>query len=527
MALLTGFQVSLDDINLLGEASMAAFEGKPIPAGWTVVTPAELGLGAQYSDGIYFTNGDSGASAIVLRNGNEFIIAFRGTDDAADVANYATLGNGSYLNYFDPLLDAVADFAPPDAEFSVTGASLGGGAVNLLANVAGSAYGGRFDDAKFIAFASPVIKDASGILNLGFENDPIYKVVNFYANRSSSLDNLVLATDEYLAGNYDGNHPYDEYAHSNEELGFEALSRLSASEFYNKMSPDSVVIFTASTGVVQDKHPDRAGTGAFYLGWATTDQIVGRAGDDFIEGFSGNDSLSGGAGSDRIKGGDGNDILNGDGGKDVLDGGVGDDRFVLLAAEAKQDTVIGGDGIDTLRVGGVKNLTLASFDAAASSIEIWQGNGMAVLGTKAANSFDFSGLTSITGTGIAYVDAGAGNDDLIGSAFGDVLRGNGGADTLTGGAGDDALSGGGGFDTFIFAAPFGKDTITDFTEGAGLADVIQFDDTLFADFAAVVAAAVQVGANVEIQLDADNVLTLQNVSLTGPGQLAADDFLFV
>jgi hypothetical protein len=37
-----------------------------------------------------------------------------------------------------------------------------------------------------------------------FENDPIYKDLENYSNEPSSLDNLVLATAEYMAGNYDG-----------------------------------------------------------------------------------------------------------------------------------------------------------------------------------------------------------------------------------------------------------------------------------------------------------------------------------
>ena len=37
MALLTGFNVTLDKAKLLGEASLAAFAGKPIPAGYTVL----------------------------------------------------------------------------------------------------------------------------------------------------------------------------------------------------------------------------------------------------------------------------------------------------------------------------------------------------------------------------------------------------------------------------------------------------------------------------------------------------------
>jgi hypothetical protein len=60
MALLTGFNVTLDKAKLLGEASLAAFAGTPIPAGYTVLKPSDLGLAGQYQDGNYFKNGTTG-----------------------------------------------------------------------------------------------------------------------------------------------------------------------------------------------------------------------------------------------------------------------------------------------------------------------------------------------------------------------------------------------------------------------------------------------------------------------------------
>ena len=47
-------------------------------------------------------------------------------------------------------------------------------------------FGGEFASATFVAFASPIISTANGILNLGFENDSIYKVLNGYNDFSSA-----------------------------------------------------------------------------------------------------------------------------------------------------------------------------------------------------------------------------------------------------------------------------------------------------------------------------------------------------
>jgi hypothetical protein len=303
MGLLTGFNITLPETEMLGQAARAAFSGAAIPDGWSVLTPQQLGVAPQYWDGIYFSN--NGASAIVLQQGDAIVVSFRGTDSQEDFAYYPELLFGTYIDRFQPLLTAIAAQAPGDTHFYFTGASLGGGAVNQMADIASYQYAGRFAAAQFVAFASPIISNASGILNVGFENDPVYKVLENYSDEPSSLDNLVLATAQYMAGNYDGRHPLDYYAHSSSYL--DVIGRLEGSAFYDFMSPDSVLIFDAYSGPVTDVTPGRESSGAFYLGEAVADQIIGRAGDDFIEGFGGDDTLSGTAGNDRLDGGTGVD----------------------------------------------------------------------------------------------------------------------------------------------------------------------------------------------------------------------------
>src|SRR5262249_7548523 len=134
MSLLTGFNISLDEVGLLGQASQAAFVGGNSPIGWTVVTPAQLGLDPQYSDGNYFTDPGSGASAIVLRQGfSSYIVAFRGADGLNDTLHFPELLTGSYIHHYDPLLNHLKAIALSGADFAFTGASLGGGATNLMA----------------------------------------------------------------------------------------------------------------------------------------------------------------------------------------------------------------------------------------------------------------------------------------------------------------------------------------------------------------------------------------------------------
>lgn len=71
---------------------------------------------------------------------------------------------------------------------------------------------------------------------------------------------------------------------------------------------------------------------------------------------------------------------------------------------------------------------------------------------------------------------------------------------------------------------FGQATLVDFEVGEGSNDVIEFDQAVFADFDEVVAAASTNGADTVITLDADNSVTLKNVSLA---DLHVDDFQFV
>jgi Ca2+-binding RTX toxin-like protein len=116
-----------------------------------------------------------------------------------------------------------------------------------------------------------------------------------------------------------------------------------------------------------------------------------------------------------------------------------------------------------------------------------------------------------------------GNDMLSGGLGADTIDGGAGSDNIRGGEGSDTLTGGSGNDTFVFQPGFGHDTINDFAAGAGSDDVIEFDDAMFADFAAVLAASQQVGSDVQITVDASNSILLNDVALSN---LHQDDFRF-
>ncbi|CTQ55950.1 Poly(beta-D-mannuronate) C5 epimerase 2 [Roseibium album] len=129
------------------------------------------------------------------------------------------------------------------------------------------------------------------------------------------------------------------------------------------------------------------------------------------------------------------------------------------------------------------------------------------------------------GSAALKITGSSAGETLVGGEADDTIDGQLGNDTLTGAAGDDVLTGGTGSDTFVFGGgDTGHDTVTDFTAGAATDDLLSFETSLFADYAAVLAAATDVGSNTVITIDANTSIELQNVQID---DLHQDDFLFV
>lgn len=227
---------------------------------------------------------------------------------------------------------------------------------------------------------------------------------------------------------------------------------------------------TAADGV----NPSSPGTWNLYQNKAIHYDTGDRQ-DMFFGSATDNDTLDGGAGRDVIHGGAGNDAIDGGAGDDTLYGDDGDDHIV---GGGGKDVIYGGAGQDTIEGG-------------PETVKMYGGEG---------------------------------NDVLRGGSGNDYLFGENGNDMMIGGAGNDYLHGGNGSDTFVFAANFGKDIIGQFHDGFGTEDVIQFDKSVFADFAAVQSHMSQVGTSVVIALDEHNSVEIQKATLASFG---ADDFWFV
>lgn len=218
-----------------------------------------------------------------------------------------------------------------------------------------------------------------------------------------------------------------------------------------------------------------------------------------VTGGAGNDVLIGGTANDVLKGGAGNDILDlRAGGDDIANGGAGDDIFYLGRGFHAADSIVGGDGSDTVYLNGDYgagivfgattmtgvetldlvasnsgthnyNLTFASATVAAGATLTVNASGIpGAVGPAAADTVILDGHLETNGSFV--FNGHAGNDTFIGGRGADTMNGGGGGtDTFTGGGGADHLIAGLGVDTFVYNA------VSEST-GAGF-DTISFFDT--------------------------------------------------
>ncbi|MBY5403439.1 M10 family metallopeptidase [Rhizobium leguminosarum] len=293
------------------------------------------------------------------------------------------------------------------------------------------------------------------------------------------------------------------------------------------------------------------GTGAFTgTGNGLDNTITGGAAADTLSGGAGNDWLNGAAGADTLIGGTGNDTYSVDNAADVvtenanegtdtvrtsqlasytladnvenltytgtgafvaigngldntITGGIGNDR---LDGAAGADTLIGGFGNDTYYIDNVADVISENADEGADAVSTSLSSY-----TLAANveNLTYTGLDPFSGTG----------NSLDNRIIGGMTSRN----TLMGGAGNDMLIGGMLDDVFVYSPDWGHDTITNFKASGTAHDVIRIDDSVFSDWASLLAASSQSGNDTIITADADNTIILQNVMVS---DLQSEGFLF-
>jgi Ca2+-binding RTX toxin-like protein len=285
-------------------------------------------------------------------------------------------------------------------------------------------------------------------------------------------------------------------------------------------------------------------------------------------------------GDDTVYGNGGNDLLIGHGGADYLDGGTGNDIFVIggfgsgvqgttskaddgnkewIATGAKHDVIVGGDGIDTLRITtGIGANTKANGTVVLNndnfkSMEVVQVGGTVgrlnventdlqllndhyyfkANGTVAdlSNTLGNNGGTinnvvvdasGVTTNGLRF-EGNANQQTFIGTSKADVFVGNGGNDTLTGGGGADKFVFGKVYEQVVTGSATtvqtytntafnltGVDTITDFTRGT---DKLELHLDQYSNLAGFNASMLRVNATGTAQ-DANDYLVYNTTTKT-------------
>ena len=151
----------------------------------------------------------------------------------------------------------------------------------------------------------------------------------------------------------------------------------------------------------------------------------------------------------------------------VVEGTEGDDTFLVDPFDGFV-TYEGGAGYDQA-LASEDGMPIRMMNFSAGALEFIGANGFAnihILGTSGNNSFNFSATVL---DGITHIDAGIGDDTIVGSAGNDIILGGFGNDSMIGGAGDD---------TFVLTAGAGIDYI----DGGAGADTVLLEasDVTFA-----------------------------------------------
>lgn len=564
-----------------------------LPDGWSALTVGDLGLSADLADNMGFIKiespltgfTESGPQVKILaeRDGagqvTRLAVSYAGTNSPVDIVDYFQLNAGTLAPKLEPILAAVRAYAEAHgltgADVIVTGYSLGGGMANLQSEYAHTLAGGFFADSLYVGHASPLIDPSDRILNIGYENDVVFRVVgdqpdldsavaaggsgliNPDYNLASSTDNVVIfdgvyGSDIFRSGGFSLVNLLAWSGHMS-GVANDAITRIVGSEYYDLMARDSAVIVSGlgadkrGTTWVEDKAQSTSshhGEPTFLVGTSFNDLIRDGKSNDYIDAGVGDDVIRVSSGVNRIAGGEGTDTLR--------LGGYHNDWSVYrlsdgtLAFDRKDGSGLTlATGIERVDFEGLAigdtSLTNWPYSVQSDRLEDehwslfeWGDNdvayGRATEGTGGADVlsgkvvFGQGGDDRLSGTAASdMLHGGAGNDSLTLNSKGDRGYGAEGNDVITISAGGVRMNGGLGNDTFVFtSAVRGQVVIEDFDALANGNDVIQVARSQFADWGAVSSRMVQDGDDVVIRGD---LMTIR-LADTDLSQVGADDFLF-
>ncbi|SIS00975.1 polyurethane esterase [Pseudomonas sp. A214] len=476
-------------------------------AGWTPISASQLGYTGKVDErGTFFGEKAGYTTAQVEILGKydadgqltQIGVSFRGTsgpretlisDSIGDVISdlMAAFGPQDYAkNYvgqaFGNLLGDVAAFAQAHGltgqDVLVSGHSLGGLAVNSLADLSTSQWSGFYSSANYIAYASPTQSSTDKVLNIGYENDPVFRALDgstftsasvgvHDAPQESATNNIVSFNDHYASAAWNVlpfsilNIP-TWISHLPTGYG-DGMGRILDSAFYDLTEKDSTII------VANLSDPARSNTWVQDL----NRNAETHTGSTFIIGSEGDDLIQGGQGNDYLEGRAGNDTFRDEGGYNVILGGQGSNTLQLQSSV--KDASFVQDGAGTLYVRDAQGAISMTRDI-DTLVSKEPGLFWGLLKDEVSHSVTANGLVA-EGKLTAYASSTAGTsaddtltarssgDWLFGHDGNDVLLGGTGNDTFVGGSGDDWLQSGGGSDKFVFNGAFGHDQISGYDAG--------------------------------------------------------------
>ena len=450
-------------------------------AGWTPISAEQLGYAGKVDQrGTFFgeKKGYDTAQVEILgkyaADGHltSIGIGFRGTsgpreslisDSIGDAISdlLAAIGPADYAknytgNAFNALLGNVAAFASAHGlsgkDILVSGHSLGGLAVNSLADLSADRWSGFYQDARYVAFASPTqSENTHNVLNIGYENDPVFRALDgsdfslsslgvHDAHQPSATNNIVSFNDHYASTLWNvmpfsivNVSTWVTHLPSGYESG---MNRIVDSAFYDLTYKDSTIV------VANLSDPARATTWVQDL----NRNAQTHTGTTLIIGSDGNDLIQGGRGNDFLEGRDGNDTFRDSGGYNIIVGGKGINTLELQTSLSKVDVV--NDGQGTVYVRDAQGAITLTHDISmlVSEEPNWLGIRQSVT-HRVADDGLWTGNTRSDYT--HSVTASTADSTLKAQLKGDWLIGQG----------DDLLEAAGGHNTFVFTGDFGHDTL--------------------------------------------------------------------
>jgi Ca2+-binding RTX toxin-like protein len=420
---------------------------------------------------------------------------FEGYDSYADTGSSGTdriVANGA-----GPVDIGFADFSAAGGIEQIVNATSNGSGGTALVQLLGGWWNNQLD------FSTVSLVGGNFIIDTADGNDTVKGSVladTIKGGRGEDLLDGGQGGDSYwvsglISGGWESFSGYDTYA----DTGSNGIDRIVA------IGTDDVDIgladgnFLSSNGIEQLVNQTSKNVGGVAVAglvrllgsWANNVldlrnvAIVG--GNVRVEAGDGDDTIDGSSSADLIRSGKGNDVLNGRGGADTYEVS-GNQASNFEGFDSYADSGTGFGEIDTILVvsatgSDAVDIGLRSF-AASSGIERIDASAttgkVQLLGDGNANSLNFTN-TTIVGANVV-IDAGDGNDSVVGSGGNDRILTSGGNDTLNGGAGSDSYEVSG-----TQASGFaGFDTYADAGTGAGEVDRI---------VAAAGTAAVDIGLN--------------------------------